>query len=1225
MDYYNERKFICELSGHSSLTYFEAVENEAIEAEIIIGSFPEPLKEPILRKVQFCQTSRLDTLVDDLYNQLRQDFYPGEVVIAKSNEQRIKVIIREKAKFNAITLSTGEVQPGYSRYRVEVVGDPTMEMAVDDTQLTRDRKLFTKIILRTFIKHAVSRESWSGAPWLVKSKYAEKYRIDTEIPTELLKQNPHYQQMLDRTKKQEMRQKAREEKARELAELKARNLELKAERKAQIWRNQRLKREEEKARLRGQNGSSEGTPYHSPQWILPNDQGVYSQQSSHFQYAGDVPGLSPIQAPSMGNIETMLPSISSVVGGPIVSTTPISIAPAVASSASSTRLGSSGSVTVVPSTSSKRSANQDDLLFIPTGEAPKRAPFRKDVLFSEGNDHLLTTLLESWLFLNVYHEPLLLDSFTFDDFVDVLKYADEETEIPLLNEIHCALLSAIVGTSNSELLISMPYYDREENEDTAEVDADEDVGKLESEAKHAYESDIENTNSQKVEDKMDIDTKDNNDSLEDNTSNHRASSFLRYQNVDWKERLKKRMFKDGGWQQIAISVLHSVNYVPEWTEIINEILSYMASSERGVTLAAAHTGYYELSFELRTRILEILCHLVYSSSVIRNHIDRSLEESTKLRKDRMDRQRETKGLVEQLKGLEVEKRGFISDEIAAQKEHHEQNEKQNGRAPVPLVDEAEMAKKNSEFAKVVSECDKITKTIEEYADLNKKCEEELIRLDCQRLRMLGKDRYYNRYWWFESNGMKRPESIGVKKTKSKTMKKEEVDEDIKEEDKHQGSHKIELGEEQDEPANDDDVGVKREEDGPDVDIEDPEPKNTQKNQVRSKPKKRPDRKPKTRSRKRSHVAEESDDEAEEESEDEGDTAEEVKEESEAEKEDTEDEENSGSTGNELVAEYEDSDEEEPVGYAMGRLWIQGPTEEDALVYLKREQSQIVANNKNNSKDEAANGTGSTALTPYDLKEKDESPVFLASYNDWAYYDTSEEIQALIEWLNPHGLRESKLLKELGLAKPYLLGSIEARKEDMEADKLSQMREIQETIDEEFGIISDDEDNNDVEASEETAGETNVLVEGVAGSEAAIEADLEGDPDNPPDDEIVVGRRRLRSRNSDVTSASAISPPQVETRRRGPGRPAKRVALDKEAIARERHKRMEDKQTRRESKNQRREELIAEMSSKVPSRVLAWTNSIVESTLGHTHYEGPLKKRGLRKSKPVHKEWTNDRR
>jgi hypothetical protein len=947
------------------------LESETVEAEQIIRNFPEPLKEPILRKVQFSTISRLDSLVDDLYNSLRQDFYPGESAIAKLNDQRVKVVVREKAKFNAITLPNGDVRPAYSKYRVEVVSDPGQELVVDDNQLTRDRKLFTKVILRTFIKHSVSREAWTGAPWIVKPEYAHRYRLETTVPANLRKS--------------------------------------------------------------AHSGSVDGRQKKGKE-VTDSSSKVDADQKKR-------------QKPGSDNLK--------------------------------------------PSESKPTKPTVKEDLLYPFDEFATKANFKMDPVLSVEDQYLMGSLMETWLFLYVYHEPLLLDPFPFDDFVDVMRLADEETECALLDEIHCALLSLIVDSKDATLRVLLPLEDNKKNWDEDEMEQEEeqeqeqqedededdeikgqesnngeypkkedtengelnDAPDKEEEKEQMVKKDEDEEESETEQNGVEQDQQDEQDDGALDVAPHRASSFVHYQNVDWKERLRKRMFRDGGWQQILIGLLHTVSYVPEWSQTCQDALMELASRERPITLYSARTGYFGLSFAPRIKVLDILCSLLYSSHSIRYYIEKCMEESTKLRKERIDRLREHKTLAEVLKGLEEEKKTILAETTPVgeseetpsspggdRKQHHLRKRPRNDA-------ETAMAKQNPGFAKLLKTYETTVARLDEIAVLQKQCEEGLIKLDCQRLRMLGKDRYYNRYWWFESNGMRRPERIDALSKKSG----------------NEQQHVDDAGDDDD--ADDDDAD-------------------------------------------------------------------------------------------------DDDDDGEPVVYAMGRLWIQGPTDEDHRVYLskhpvdqKEEMEQFVPDGP----------------IPIEQKKLSEQGWFLESADLWGYYDEPEQIESLLAWLNPYGKRETKLIKELQHAKPWLLGSMNARQKNLKADAESRKEEVDRILEEEFGP---EEEIDEDEAEEAVA----------------------------------------RMKAAAVELNGAASEPELP-RRRGRGRPPKRNAMKTpEMMERELQEKRERIRVRKENVAGREQELMAEMAAKIPERVLSWTNGLAEEKLGNSHYEGSQKKRGIKKSK-----------
>ena len=149
------------------------------------AAFPEALKGPVLRRVQFQTTSRLDNMVDTLFQEFKNDFYPGEeVTVTVEGGERVHGLVRDKTSFGPRVLPDGTRCPPRSRYLVSLK-DSKAEIHVKDEDVARDRGVFTKAMLRSFIKRTTIREAWNGAPWLVKHDYADHYHIDTRIPPHL--------------------------------------------------------------------------------------------------------------------------------------------------------------------------------------------------------------------------------------------------------------------------------------------------------------------------------------------------------------------------------------------------------------------------------------------------------------------------------------------------------------------------------------------------------------------------------------------------------------------------------------------------------------------------------------------------------------------------------------------------------------------------------------------------------------------------------------------------------------------------------------------------------------------------------------------------------------------------------------------------------------------------------------------------------------------------------
>jgi hypothetical protein len=188
---------------HVRVANTDSAQNKSTSA--IETVFPEVLREPILRKIQFSTISRIDdlgmyalakhfnitdvVLVNAAYDEFKKDFFPGEEVLVLLGDggEQMTGVIREKAKFPMIRGANGEIQrQAFSRYFVRLNEKPDHEALLDDAHVRRDRKIFTKQNLRAFLKHCLQREAWIGAPWLVKERLAIHYKLPMEIPAHLL-------------------------------------------------------------------------------------------------------------------------------------------------------------------------------------------------------------------------------------------------------------------------------------------------------------------------------------------------------------------------------------------------------------------------------------------------------------------------------------------------------------------------------------------------------------------------------------------------------------------------------------------------------------------------------------------------------------------------------------------------------------------------------------------------------------------------------------------------------------------------------------------------------------------------------------------------------------------------------------------------------------------------------------------------------------------------------
>lgn len=978
------------------------------------------MKEPILRKIQFSQISRLDGLVDEVYNGLKNEFYPGETAIARVRDQRIKVIIREKAKFNSITMANGEVRPAYSRCRVELASTPGQEIAVDESLLIRDRKKFTKVILRTFIKYAVSRESWAGAPWIVKDDYAKMYRIDQQVPLHLQKLALEHKKAAEPKPKRNKEEEALK-RAQEKAEKKALALEKKQARAASVAAAKLAT----KAALKLEEKTK------------------FSQFSLEIK-TGD-------QSSNQASVE---PAPKKIV--------------------------------------------KEDLDWPYEEDEMRKPPLKSFDLIPKEDRTLVGRFLEIWSFLNIYHEALLLSQFSFDDFVSVLTC--EDSDCSLLDEIHCSILSVFVGTSSTDLQIDLPAEESDlknvsgvsdENDEEPENNEESEENMKDDEKPTAITSakddeggeedgeEEEDDDQEEDEDEIKEDEGDGSENSEDDETSeddrtNRGDQYETFQNQDWTERLRKRMYKDGGWQQIIIGFLSHVSYVPEWQSDIKEILDEMASLKHPLSLGSAYQGYFRLNFVEKVKILSIMVSLLEGSDLVRNFIDKCLDEQTKVRREKTDAQRHIKTFAEAVKLLDEEKKQYYSVALAtdlADKMKIPKDPETGHKVPRSRKEEFDLAlaEENEDFSKLMKaqriELDKIK-------DLNEKIkhhDSQLAHLEVQRIKCLGKDRFYNQYWWFEIERPKLPEE---EKRESRKDKKTTQDSDA---------------------LNNDDEEM------------------------------------------------------------------------------AEVNESASEAGVSGAEEHEE--ELDAPAYAMGRLWVQGPTEEDARVGLAE---------PDNVKIEDIDVANMQELSLSERQKLEEGEGHLVDHDDWKFYDTVEDIDKLMASLNRYGNRESRLLRELEATKRWIEVSMKAKHEVAEIDEKRRKQEAQEIVDEEEekGEFNNGDDGDDDGDDDEEDYNSEAQKE-----DEDMEDDDGGKSEEEEDEVVTVGRRRKR-------------PPTRERRTRSN---TKQRKSDTGAV----------KSSRRAEfrKMERLAELEKELQKQLPSRIQEWTNEEAVEHFGHSHYESYRKTRG----------------
>ncbi|KAM0495776.1 hypothetical protein D7B24_003401 [Verticillium nonalfalfae] len=766
MDFYKQRRFNCQISGHSGLTFFEALKSETAGAEEVEQAFPEALKGPVLRRVQFQTVSRIDTLVDMVFEDFRSDYYPGEAVTVKlTNGERLQGSVREKTRFGHKVLPDGTIKPPSTKYFVSIDDREDAEAVVDDSHIFRDRKIFTKAVLRSFIKRTVTREAWNGAPWLVNHDYAQEYHIDTRIPAHLLYDN----KLLERKMHQ-------------------------AQKRASLPHDQNGA---------NANGSSPSGPARLPELKpMPKTQKgklQHPHQNHSGHYLNDpkrpAPEAGVFHAHSSGN-PFQLPNFRQNDALPHHMAAPLPPPPPPPPKYPIEDLALEPRDDKIrppikfmckdPPSESVPTANGSD-------ESPK--DYRDRISMSS-----VGPLLETWDTLNVYCEIFKLDSFTFDDFVEAMCVASEETTVQLFEEIHCSVLKMLVSSEADGGKVNVPLPELEDEDDEEEEDEEEEARSPTPEAERPPARATRSSLAKAEAERLAAELKAAEAEAAEPEVKHRAEDLL--EEYEWIEHLRKRDFKDGGWEMIMVGLLHQLSKEPRLEKSCEELLEQLVPRSVDPTQETVLQAYANLDVNHRVQALQIICMLTMRTKAIRAYMEDCSETMTGYRKEKIEWQRQRKQAVEELKVLNDQRKALLPEETPQDPAKAEEDAKaattdvdspakagtptkegdgsdseedaqtrKNGRRPNDRTlerqrkrkEEKERKEKAAEAAKVPKQSKQLiknTKDIQKKEEFIKKCEDEVAILDndlreadCPRTRVLGRDRFWNRYYWFERNGM----------------------------------------------------------------------------------------------------------------------------------------------------------------------------------------------------------------------------------------------------------------------------------------------------------------------------------------------------------------------------------------------------------------------------------------------------------------------------------------
>ncbi|KAI0778099.1 chromatin remodeling complex protein [Trametes elegans] len=371
-------------------------------------------------------------------------------------------------------------------------------------------------------------------------------------------------------------------------------------------------------------------------------------------------------------------------------------------------------------------------------------PSKLAMPFGEDQD-TNSAFLMCWNFLVVYGQPLHISSFTMDEFEGALRHSTIDPHCQLLAEIHATLIYNLrtVYFERHSAIVSLVNYKDEHGDD------------------EVFGITIE-----------------------------QLTATLAEVGNNW-ERAPLRHSEDReGWEESLVGCLKdhaNLENFPRLREVLTRLLfapdhahehsgstgpspSTSPAPLRLTTPTAPGQLYHRLSAKDRIDIITFMCNLAVSSKAIHAHMESCEEQLTALRKEKIEVNRTKKSYMEEIAVLNGEINGDAKpqtngkgDEDVAMRDSSDLSDAPSdaGDAPRKTGSVRRSAAKEREAARAKAQSAKQAQTErrrleEEVSKLERRLEgiEREFRklLGAVRVKPLGRDRFYNRVWWFDGMG-----------------------------------------------------------------------------------------------------------------------------------------------------------------------------------------------------------------------------------------------------------------------------------------------------------------------------------------------------------------------------------------------------------------------------------------------------------------------------------------
>lgn len=568
----------------------------------------------------------------------KQDYFPSEHVVCTGQDgERIEGIIREKVTFPERRRPDGSmVYPGFSKYTVQVKGEGLHGQQQEDffetKDVTRDRRNFSKHLIRSFLKNALTKEAWHGAPWVVKESLALECDLPLQIP-------PHLQQSA-RIAEKKAAKKAHMEQQRQAEQSMFTITDFRQHpqgRKGppvsglsgppimhQPWQSKPLGGKQKTKFIQHNFDLMPQPGHHNIDWrhfpvqypphkgngevqgfvIYPQD-GPYGQQGGAFQQVTTLPTHRKDKAMSPPEIPQIKYPIEDIDVPP------------------------------------KETDTHRPTFKSFTDTAVAGFDVENDFAGGKYDEKSVGSLLEVWNTLNVHNEVFVLDSFTFDDLAEALRFTSTDVECELLTEVHCAVLKQLVN-DKGDLMIDLPRIESTSGDEEMEEESSEKQDDDDDEEPSPEPEPLRRTTRGSLAKAEALAMASARDATPENITTHRAAE-LQSQNP-WRERCKERAFRDSHWQPILACLIYQVSLNDWMKERCEKILAQLLPPDMEPSDDTVIEQYSRLNVNLRLDALEIITMLSIRTKALREHLERMSQEMTDLRKKKIEQQRLKKDL-----------------------------------------------------------------------------------------------------------------------------------------------------------------------------------------------------------------------------------------------------------------------------------------------------------------------------------------------------------------------------------------------------------------------------------------------------------------------------------------------------------------------------------------------------------------------------------------------------